>query len=603
MTELRMTRLRCLLAAALAAATLLLYYPAGGHQFILLDDDLYVTENPQVRAGLTAASFAWAFSTSHTGNWHPLTWLSHMADVSLFGLDAGWHHRVNVFLHVLNTVLLFFLLSRATGATWRSGIVAALFAVHPLHVESVAWVAERKDLLCAMFFLLSLRMYVGYAEQGGKGRYAASLGSFLLALLSKPMAVTLPFVLLLLDFWPLGRAGGMRPDGESRKKALSGLLIEKAPYFALTLLFCAVTLYVQAGNANAVPLAHLPVGKRISTAFVAYAAYLWKTVWPSGLAVFYPRPLAAASVVPLWKSGAAFALVAAVCAAVVLHFRRRPYLAVGWFWYLGTLVPVIGLVQVGGQSMADRYTYIPLIGVFVAAVWGCAEADAGSRTRSLVLGVAAAAAVAAFAFAARVQLSYWGSSERLFEHALNATRDNWLIHNNMGKVLEREGRHADAEFHWREAMRIAPGFVQPRLNLADVLARQGRLPEAAALLDEALRIRPDDEVSHNNLGTVLFGLGDLDGAARHFREAIRIASGYDLPRFNLGLALQRQGRVAEAIAAYRDALRINPAYREAQAQLELALAVYGDTEREDTPPRPPRSPASSSAGRPVPEGR
>jgi tetratricopeptide (TPR) repeat protein len=567
-------RTRQLIAAALVVATLLLYFPVGGHTFILLDDDAYVTNNPVVRSGLTAESAAWAFRTGDVGNWHPVTWLSHMLDVSLFGLDAGWHLRENMLLHAINAALLFLLLCRMTGRMWPSAVVAALFAVHPLHVESVAWVSERKDLLCALFWLLSIRAYVERVKSGGRAWLPVSLAFFALAFMSKPMAVTLPVVLLLLDYWPLGRfGGGENPGDEGGWRRAGRLLAEKAPFVVLSLLFCAVTVYVQDQSRFVGSFELFPLGDRISNALVSYVAYLSKTAWPASLSVFYPHPsYSRQAAATLWKAGASLAALGAATAACLHQRRARPYLVVGWLWSLVMLLPVIGLVQVGGQAMADRYTYLPLIGIFAMAAWAGAEWLSGRPSRRMAAGAAAAALLAALAVGTRVQLSHWTDTPTLFGHALEVTRDNWLIHHNMGTFLEGQRRYEEAAGHYREAMRIAPRFIEPRFALAYLMADRGNLVEATRLYEEVLRIQPDDEMAHNNLGNILFSQGKLEEAAAHFREAMRISPIYEIPRFNLGNVLRQQGRTGEAIAMYREALRINPGYAKAQAQLDLLLS-------------------------------
>lgn len=503
-----------LAALLLTALTLAVYWQVGGHAFIRLDDNLYVTENPRVQAGLTPDGAAWAFTTFYGGNWHPLAWLSHMADVELFGMDAGWHHRVNLAFHLANSLLLFLVLRAMTAASWPAAFAAALFAAHPLHVESVAWVAERKDLLCTLFFLLAVRAYAAYAARDGVRPYAAVVIFFALALLSKPMAVTLPFALLLLDYWPLGR-----------KTPWPRLLLEKAPLLAMSLAACAVTLRAQAQGGSLGSLAAVPFGARVANALVSYAGYLRKTAWPGSLAFFYPHPAWVHRGFPAWKVAGSALLLAGISVLAIRWAARRPYVAVGWFWYLGTLVPVIGLVQAGLQGMADRYAYIPLAGVFIAIAWGVPEAARAWRLPPRALALLAGAALAALAAAAHVQASYWKGDVPLYAHAVAVTPDNWLARFKLGAVFEQQGRVGEAESQYREALRIKPDFFEAQNNLANVLAQRGRADEAIARYGDALLLRPDDANVRFNLAVLLYQRGQPDKAAAHFREVLRRAPG------------------------------------------------------------------------------
>ena len=429
-----------LIVIVLVAMTAAVYWQTGDHPFFLVDDGEYVQENPVVLEGLTLRGVDWAFTSFHAANWHPLAWISHMADVEVFGPDPGRHHLVNVLIHGLNALLLFLVLHGMTGAPWRSALVAALFAVHPLHVESVAWVAERKDLLCAFFGFLTIGAYTRYVRKPAVGRYAALLLSYVLCLLSKPMLVTLPVLLLLLDYWPLGR---LFPTDCPRTARASGWLlprvVEKIPLFLLSAASCILTLVAQ-GSAGAVTsLTRFPLGLRVGNAVVSYAGYLLGAVWPSPLAVYYPFP---AGGIPAWKVAGACALLAVATLMVFLRGRNRPWLVTGWLWYLGALVPVIGLVQVGEQAMVDRYTYLPLIGLFLVIAWEGGEVLPGWRFRRQALGIAAAAILAVLSAAAWVQVGYWTNSTTLIRHTLSVTRDNWMAWNVLGIFHGREGRHS-----------------------------------------------------------------------------------------------------------------------------------------------------------------
>lgn len=511
-------------AVLLVALVGAIYARTSGHGFVGLDDGQYVIENAYVRSGLGGPGIAWAFSTFHTGNWHPLTWISHMADVDLFGLWAGGHHLVNALFHAGNAVLLFLVLRKMTGCAVRSGIVAALFAAHPLHVESVAWVSERKDLLCALFFLLSVRAYAAYAERPGAARYAAVALFFVAALLSKPMAVTLPFVLLLLDWWPLGRLRGSRPaPGETGDRAISPAraVLEKVPLLLLSLGSAVVTLAAQRSVGAASSLDAVPFGARVANALVSYAAYLWKTFWPAALSVFYPHPATAGGGLPGWQVAASASVLAAVTAASLWQAGRRPWLAVGWLWYLGMLVPVIGLLQVGAQSMADRYTYLPLVGVFVALTWGAHDLFARRASRPLVAGVVAVGVVVALSAASWRQAGYWERGESLFRRALAIQPGNWMAHKALAQDLIEQGRNGEALAHLRAALAVRPQDTQALNNLGIALYRQGRREQAAACFREALRVDPAMAQAHFNLGVLLEEQGRAAEAAGHYLQAGR----------------------------------------------------------------------------------
>jgi len=541
------------LAAALVAATLVVYAPVWRHDFVRFDDPEYVTENPWVRRGVTADGVRWAFASAHSANWHPLTWLSHMLDCQLWGLRAGPHHATNVLLHAASSVILLGVLIDMTGAVWRSALVAFLFALHPLHVESVAWVAERKDVLAGLCWILTLAAYVRYARRPGFGTYTAVVASFVMGLLAKPMVVTLPFVLLLLDVWPLRRVAD--------RSALRPLVVEKLPLVALAAAASVVTFIVQRGAGAMSSFESHPVSTRAANALVSYAAYLGKTAWPTGLAVFYPYREG----VPPWQLGAA----ATVLALVSLVATRAPYLLVGWLWYLGTLVPVIGLVKVGEQAMADRFTYLPLVGVFVMVAWGVPEMLRAQDGRRLV--AVGAAAVAACAVVSAVQLGYWRDSETLFRRALAVTHDNVLAHTNLGTVLATSGRIDEAIGHYEAALRIRPDDAKTHTNLGMALAAKGDRAAAIAEYRSALAVRPDYAVAHYDLGLALAETGRLDDAIAEYATAIRVDPDYAKAHANLGWALAEQGKLPEAVVQYREALRIDPDLAVTHNNLAVAL--------------------------------
>ncbi|HVH16720.1 MAG TPA: tetratricopeptide repeat protein [Myxococcota bacterium] len=498
-------------AAALlvCAATALAFWNVGGHEFLDYDDPLHVTGNEVVQGGLTPGSVVWAFTARVGGNWHPLTWLSYMTDVALFGLDPAWHHAMNVALHAAAAVVLLAALARMTGAVWPSALVALLFALHPLHVESVAWISERKDTLSGLFFMLGLYAYARYAERRSRARFAAVTLAFVCALASKATVVTFPLVLLLLDVWPLGRTG---------RERFASLVVEKLPLFALSLAFGALTMLTQHQAGAVSSMGALPLSVRISQALISAVAYVAKALWPRHLAFFYPYP----DVIPLWQvAGAALLLVASTVLALRVG-KTRPVWAVGWLWYLVTLAPVSGVVQVGLQAMADRYTYLPLVGLFLAGVFGVREVLAAWPRAARLQAPLAAALVAACIAQTRIQVGTWRNDVALNEHALAVTRDNYLAHNNLAMELVHQQRFADAQTHLLEALRIKPSYLDARSNLAGVLVNQGRLYEATEQLRAIVVDAPRYAPAHRNLAALLAQGGKADEAAAHLREAERL---------------------------------------------------------------------------------
>lgn len=517
-----------------------------------------MTRNLHVRGGLTPENLKWALSSGEAANWFPATRLSHMLDSQLFGQRGGLHHLTSVWWHALACVLLFAFLVRATHARWPSAWVAFVFALHPLHVESVAWVAERKDVLCAFFWFLALWTYVRYAERPNRGRYALVLLCFCLGLMSKPMIVTLPFLLLVLDAWPLRRF--------SRAAA-----IEKIPMFAIAAVSAAATFLVQQSNGGVKEVARLPLGLRMENALVSCALYCLKTIWPSGLAVFYPYPAG----FPWWMVAAAGLAIVIVTALALRWFRSAPYLAAGWIWFLVTLAPVIGLVQVGAQARADRYMYVPMAGLAIMLAWGAADLARRwpAATRPIV-AVAITTCLAAAAVSA-AQIQYWRNSETLFQHALDVTTDNYLAEHNLGSYLLAAGRLSEAVPHLEAALRIRPESAPSRSDLASALAQTpGRLPEAIIQYQAALRLLPDSAILHHNLASALAKFPErLPEAIAEYQAALRIRPDYAEAHNNLGLVLAAiPGRLPEAIAEYRAALRVQPDYAEAHYNLGVALS-------------------------------
>ncbi len=556
----------------LILATLAIFWPVKNFKFINMDDTEYVTENPQVLNGLNLEGAAWAFTSKDASNWHPLTWLSHMLDIRLYGLNPGGHHLTNLLFHFANTLLLFFLLKQMTGSSWRSGFVAALFALHPLHVESVAWVAERKDVLSTFFGMLTMMAYVHYVRQTGLNRYLWVFLSFALGLMSKPMLVTLPFLLLLLDYWPLGRLrlglGEQRSRGESSERPGAFRLVwEKAPLFILVIVSCLLTVWAQRGAIAS--LEALPLGTRMANALVSYVSYIGKMIWPARLAIQYPY----LERLPLWQILGAGLLLLGISVLVIREARRRPYLVVGWLWYLGTLVPVIGLVQVGSQAMADRYTYVPLIGLFVMMIWGIPDLLSEWRYRRIVLPVSAALVMTFLMILTRIQLQYWHDSLRLFKHSLDVTTDNYLAHGGYGVALTEQGREEEAIIHYTKALKIRSYSWIVHHNLGNALVRRGRYQEAIDHFEAALRIKPDFEKTYNSLGVALARQGKYQEAVVQYHQALKIRKDYAEAHNNLGVALSQLGKTQEAMAHYQDALRIMHSYADAHYNIGNLLAL------------------------------
>ena len=562
---------RLYLSIALVAVVLAVYAPVRNHEFVTFDDYDFIVDNPQVTAGLTAGSVRWSFTHAYDAAGGPLTWLSHMLDAELFGMAPGPHHLQSVLLHAVNTVLLLLVLSQMTGSVWRSGFVAALFAVHPMHVESVAWVSERKDVLAATFWMLTMWAYVGYVRRPGAFRYGVMALALTLGLLAKPMVATLPVILLLLDVWPLKRAAA---SGSGRAE-WRALLLEKAPLLALAAAFLAWTLAAQRGIGAVVTLEALPFPVRLANASISLVTYIAKLIWPSGLAVFYP--FAGESSVWLPLAGAA-ALVAA--SLLVWHFAaRKPHLIVGWLWYLVTLIPVIGLVQVGSHAMADRFTYLPAIGLFLIVAWEGPEVLSRIFRSRYVAVAAGLAVVLALAVAARTQVGSWRTSETLWDRALAVTTNNFRAHAGLAEVRSGQNRIDEAIAHYSEAVRLAPDEAEWHVNLGLLLVRKGEIARAAESFERAVRLRPRDAESYNNLGAMLARLGRTPEAIAAYARALEIKPQYALARRNLGLALASHGDIPGGIAACLEALRLSP--NEAAWHYEVAVMLLGQRRIED----------------------
>jgi tetratricopeptide (TPR) repeat protein len=536
-----------LVALALALLTVLVYLPVFENELVEYDDDYYITQNPNLKLGLSAEGLSWALTESYGANWYPLTWLSYMLDYEFFGFSAPALHGVNLALHVASAVLLLYTFLRMTGALGASAFVAAIFALHPTHVESVAWAAERKDVLSALFWMLTLFAYVRHSEKPAPRRLALVALFLALGLMSKPMLVTLPFVLLLLDVWPLGRVG-KTPRGR--------LVLEKAPLLALVALSSVITFFAQRAEGAVQPLQTYTLGVRVANALVAYVAYIGKLFWPARLSPYYPHP---GDDIPGWQPAAAFAALAAATLILLALARRDDrlrFLPVGWLWYLGTLVPVIGIVQVGQQAMADRYTYLPYIGLSIMVAFGLAEVAKRVSVPRSALIAAGAATLLAFAVVASAQVRVWRDTVSLFEHALRVTDENALAHINLGVAYLNRGRLEDAERELAEAIRIHPGAAEAHAALAGVRAKQGRSEEALELYRAALRLDPGSSSTHRDMAQLLLALGDSTQALVHFREAAALAPADGDALVDLALALSREGRQEEAVAKLEEASRL-----------------------------------------------
>ena len=650
----------------LVISTALVYGQVWDFDFIHYDDPHYVRDNVIVQNGLTWQGVRWAFTTTAMANWHPLTWLSYMLDCQLFGPSPGAHHLVNVLFHLINSILLFLILQRMTGARWRSAFVAALFAFHPLHVESVAWIAERKDVLSTFFLMLSMGAYVLYSERRDLKRYLLVLFFFSLGLMAKSMLVTLPLILLLMDYWPLKRFGVVQPQmparpgpieeskGKKRRKGRTEqkqqpqgakekdqnrpfLLVaaEKIPFFVLSAVIGMIAIYTQQRGGGMVSFTQLPIAERVGNAIVSYTLYLWKMIWPSNLAVYYPFPF--------WSSLeilASAVLLAAISAGVLRGRRRFPYLMFGWLWYLLTLLPVIGLIKLGDAGMADRYSYITLIGPFVALAWGARDLAKRLSLPRFTLPALAGPLLGACMIVTYVQLGHWQDSVKLFTHTLSVTENNFLAHSSLANALIEKGRVAEGLSHLEKAIDIAPrfmaahynrGLVQNKLGkteeammsfrraldvdpgysdanyelasiylsrgdadgaiayfgrairanepltkayagLAEAFILKGKLDEALSYSLLALEWQPADTKLHYNIGSIFIHKGQIDGAIRHFQEAVRLSPDYAKAHNNLGSALMLKNRVDEAIHHFEEAVRLEPGYQLARENLKDARA-------------------------------
>ena len=570
---------------------LVAYGQVKNFTFIDYDDSVYVTENHHVQAGITVEGFLWAFKFNEQtfySYWQPLTWLSHMLDVQLYGMKPGYHHLTNVFFHIANTLLLFLLFHTITGKLWQSTLVASLFALHPLNVESVVWVAERKNVLSTFFWMLTMLSYAWYVKQPVMYRYFLTILSFTLGLMTKPMLVTLPFILILLDFWPLkrfeiGKAHSfdhVMPKSSiccARLPLFFRLLSEKIPLLFLSVTSIYLSLSLVKNYHTTVSTDMVPFNLRIANALVSYVKYIVKMIWPLNLAVLYPFP----SRMPVWQMIGAILFLAGVSFLVIRLMRTKPYLVFGWFWYLVTLIPVIGIVQAGiWPEMADRWAYVPSIGLFIMIAWGIADILNGWQHRGITLVVIVMVLPLALIGVTRKQISYWQNSITLFKHTLSITKNNIYVHNNIGVALEKQGQIEEAIQHYMIVLKSDPNYAHAHNNLGNALSALGRDREAIGHYREALRIYPRYAKAYFNLGNVLLRQGKLDEASGHYIEALKIDPWYAEVHNNLGSILAIQGRTVEAIGHFREALRIRPDYAEAQGNLEKNVLIGQEKNQE-----------------------
>lgn len=529
------------------------------HEFVDIDDLLYVVANPHVQKGINAESVKWAFTDFYASNWHPLTWLTHMSDVRLYGLNSGPHHLTNLGIHLSNVILLFLLLRLATGDMWPAAFVSAIFAVHPLNAESVAWVAERKNVLSTFFWFLTMWAYVHYAKRPNPVRYMYVMAGLALGLMAKPMLVTAPGLLLLIDYWPL-----------KRQASFLTLLVEKIPFFGLSIISSYITIIAQKSSGAMASLEMLPLSLRTANAVVSYLQYIKMMVWPSRPAFFYPisdaLPPAQVAV-----SGLVLVCITMICFSAA---KRYPYLVVGWLWYILTLVPVIGLVQVGRQAMADRYTYVPFIGLYVMMAWGGAALAAKWRAPKIGLAALAGILILALGIAGRRSVQHWKNSTSLYEQAIRSTRNNYIAHYNLANALFNQGRVDESLPHYIETVRIKPYYYPAaHFNLGYALAQKGKLDEAIEQLEYALKANPAHAKAHNTLGNIMFQKGNDAGAREHFTEAVNINPDYSDAQNNLGNMLFQEGKYHEAVGHYREALRVEPKKAITHLNLGNALAT------------------------------
>jgi protein O-mannosyl-transferase len=570
--------IRIVICVLLALATFAIYSEVQDHEFINYDDPTYVTENLDIQAGLSSESISWAFTTFSGGNWSPVTWFSHMLDYQLYGLQAKGHHLTNLFLHITNSLLLFLVLFRMTGALWQSAFVSALFALHPLNVESVAWAAERKNVLSTLFWLMTMWAYINYTQKLNIKSYSLVILFFILGLMSKAMLVTLPFVLLMLDFWPLNRLKFGKERGSSealekriaKKSEVSKLVFEKTPLFLFTIGLSIITFIAQKSLGAMNQGETLTFSTRVTNAMVSYLEYLEKMIWPRGLSIFYPHP---GNTLAEWKGILCCIALVGISIISIRLIRKAPYFAIGWFWYLGTLVPVIGIVQVGRQAIADRYAYIPLVGIFIIVAWGVPELLSKWRYKERVLSVSAGIIIFALLITTWKQVSHWKNSVTIFQHAIKVTdiKHPYFVevYNNLGAALFAEGKNEEAISHYKTALELSPNFVLSHYNLGDALFAQGKNSEAISQYKLAIKSNPDFTDAYNNLGNVLFAEGKNEEAISYYKTALELKSDSADTHYNLGIVLLQKGNTSEAISQFKKVIELKPNFVEVYINLSF----------------------------------
>lgn len=556
---------------------LAVYGQLHDYQFITLDDPTYVKENSHIREGLTLNGMYWSLTSVYSSNWHPLTWLSHMIDIELYGMDAGRHHMSNIIFHIINSLLLLLTLIRFTGNLWRSSVVAALFALHPINMEVVAWVSQRKTLLCFFFWLLALLSYHSYVQLPGRGRYLSVLLFFILGIVSKQAIVVFPFALMLLDYWPLGRyqIHKHEPDSAMGGSGIFRALVkEKIPFFVIAFAGSMLTYFAQKSGGAVSTFDILPLNARIANALLSFSTYLSKAFWPHNLAILYPFP----DSIPIWRVGVSTILLGFITYCAVRTARRHPYFIVGWLWYLLILLPVIGIVQIGIQAMADRYAYVSLVGIFIVLTWGLSEVSQAWDHRKLKLTALAITSLLVLMASAYKQAQTWRNSVTVFKQALSVSTDNYLAYNNMGFAFSSQNRMDDAIKYYAVALKLKPDYADARFNLGVALFTKGKYGEAADQFTRALRMNPYNTKSLNNLGAALTKLGRVDEALQHYKAAIRINPQYVEAHRNLAHTLFERGEYLEAMRQYRFVIRLDPSNKHAHNNLGIILIKLGKTD-------------------------
>lgn len=559
---------KLMLGIILTIITLAVYWQVTQYEFVSFDDNIYVTENSHIRSGITLDGILWAFSTRYFDGWHPLVWLSFILDYEFFGLNAKGYHLTNLILHILNTLLIFLLFSRMTGVIWRSAFIAAFFALHPLHVESVAWISERKDVLSAFFGILTLCAYVYYTEKPDIRRYLPVLLLFICALTCKPMVVTLPVIMMLLDYWPLSRCRSRSESGKNN--FFLWQLKEKAPFFILSAFFVVMTVYAHPDR----PVRRFPLDDRLSNAFVSFVAYLGKSFWPHNMAVFYPFP----AQIPLWQIAGASLLMITVTLIVFKIARRFPHVFVGWLWYVIMIVPVIGVIQVSNHAMADRYTYLSSIGIAVVVGWGVPALFKKEEHKKKILFSAGIAFLTMLSILTWKQAHYWKNTTTLFEHALNVTEKNYIAHNNLGVILFEKGKIAEAVFHFNKSIHIEPDYIDAYINLGNAYAKQGESGKAFDNFNKAITLNPDhlnNFDAYNNRGIAYARQGKYDNAINDFNKSISLKSDYASSYYNRGVAYANVGQYQQAINDYNKSIAFKPYYADAFYNRGVAYTYEG----------------------------